>query len=285
MRTWWLPLLLIPISIAELAQVMLHVRGAEEILAFASRGIHLYVTVILSCYAAYVLKCEGNKSVRLIAWIVTALCLSGAIGFVANRQPPAMPVDLMDPIQAHDSRVDQECTQSRFIDVVRCVRQVQRRPLPPFFTLTDTDAFEAGIQFERFPPEFERYVDRAARGEIRLLVESFAVFQYTDAYEVTVPGVSTSARSTEPLKYELTREQVTAFLKAKTVVFKTLLPAGKVLAINSRNLQIRNAAYRLEYRRDWARFNGLPFSFPRGDTFLVTFCFETLDHIPLAVFF
>jgi hypothetical protein len=215
---------------------------------------------------------------------VFALCVSGFLGSFFHPQHPASRVDIMDPIQEHDLRIDRECRQPGFLDAVRCVRRIQRQPLAPFFTVRSDAPLEVTLEVSSFPREMADYLARAERGELRLLTFPFFLFQYPYQYEAYIPGAPGKLELAKEMKFAFDSAQVADFARRKRLTFKTMVPDGETLDITSRKLQIRNAEP-LDWRRDSIRFDGRPFTLPRGENLLVVFYFETLDHVPQAIFY
>jgi hypothetical protein len=258
--------------------------GADQVLSLATRGIYLYISVFLSAYLALVLKYESSRTIRLIAWGVLGLAFSGVLGVLLNDERAMRPIDVLRPVVEHDPAIEEQCQNTRFLEAARCVARVQRRPWDPLLTVSSSRPFEAVVEFKFFTPEMADYVERASRGDIRLLVDLF-VFQAVIPFEVTISGSGEALTLEEKTKHAMTPSQAAAFYAEKRVVFKTVLGEGQMVPIPPRSFLIRNPDYALPYRKDSARFDGKRFPFPKGETFLATFQFETLGHVPLALFY
>lgn len=288
---WWVPLLVNVFAVGYFSHEFFGRTGAEQILSLSTRGIYLFISFFLSSYLAFVLRCETSKRIRMMAWGIAGLVFSGILGVFLNSELIVEPVDILEPVVDHDPAIDEQCRNTRFLEAARCMARVQRRVWDPLVTLSASKPFEAVVEFDAFPNEMASYLERAARGDVRLLVDLY-LFRVPPGFESPFgPIVVTLSDSQDPLtleettKHVFTPSQAARFSLQKRIVFTTILPEGQVVPIPPRSFFIRNPEYRIPYRRDYARFDGKPFAFPRGDTFLATFHFETLQHVPLAVFF
>lgn len=281
---WWLPLLVNVIAAARFGVAFFSRTGAAQLLALSTQGVYLYLSFFVSVYLSWVLKCEPSPRIRRIAWSFAALLASGTAGVLLSAESPVASVDVLKSAMEHNEAIDDECRGTRFLDAARCVSRVQRRPLPPLFTLSSSHVFEATVRFERFPDDLARYVQRAAQGDVRLLVDLY-VFQIPVDFTVTLGDPSDTLQPAETNKHLLTSAQAAAFARQGRLVFRTQVPDGVAVPISPRAFWIRNPLMPLPYRKDAARFDDRPFPFPAGDTFLMTLQFETPAHVPLAVFF
>lgn len=281
---WSVPLLVNLFAAAYFGVAFFSRTGATQLLALSTQGVYLYLSFFVSAYLSWVLKCEPSRPIRRIAWSFVALLASGTAGVLLNAQSPVVGVEMLKPAMEHNAAIDDECQHTRFLEAARCVSRVQRRPVEPLFTLSSSHAFEAAVQFDRFPDDLARYLRRAATGEVRMLVDLY-VFQIPVDFTVTLGDPADTLQPVETNKHALSAAQAAAFADRGRLVFRTRLAEGVTLPISPRAFWIRNPVLPLTYRRDAARFDDRPFPFPAGDTFLMTLQFETLAHVPLAVFF
>jgi hypothetical protein len=281
---WWVPLLLNVFALGYFTYGFFGQTGAPQVHSLSTLGTYLYVSFFLSLYLAFVLRIETSRRIRLIAWGVLVLALSGVVGVFLNSEPPVASTDILEVVQGHDSAMDDQCRNTRFLEAVKCVRRMEGRLWAPLFTLTSSHSFEAVVEFGSFPNEMASYLERASRGDVRLLVELY-LFRGPLRFDVTLSDSRDRLELEETTKYAFTPSQAAEFYDQKRIVFKTALGEGEVMPIPPLSFWVRNHEYRIPYRRDSARFDGQPFAFPKGDTFLAAFHFETRDHVPLAVFF